>query len=191
MKAVKRAKIAYIIASSLMIALGLLFIIFPRETTAAACYVLGAVMILFGLAKIVGYFSKDLFRLAFQFDLALGLMAIILGVLVICYPNALQAMLPYVVGVYAIIDGIAKFQISVDAKRFGYKKWWILIVFALLTTAAGVLLIVYPAAGTDVLLILLGISLILDGAENLYTVLYCVKVFKNFKKDAEEFADVR
>lgn len=183
MKFVKCAKIAYIVSSVLMIALGLVLIIWPQIGLKIACYVVGAVACLFGIAKIVGYFSKDLFRLAFQFDLSLGILAILLGAVIIITPDTLGAALPYIFGIYALIDGIAKLQISIDAKRFGLKNWWILIMLSVLTCGAGILLMVYPNAGATLILILLGVSLIADGIENLCTVIYTVKVLKNFNSD--------
>lgn len=187
---VKRAKISYIVISCMMIVLGTVLIAVPQIGSNIVCYILGGTAILFGAAKIVGYLSKDLFRLAFQFDLSLGILLMLLGTLVICFANALYAVLPYIFGVYAIIDGIAKLQISIDAKRFGFRHWWTLVLLAIATSVAGVLSITYDLLARDALLIWLGILLICDGIENLCTVIYTVKVFKNCKKIINEDENV-
>jgi len=188
---VQRAKIYYIVVSCLMIALGLALIIFPQMGLNIVCYTVGALAILFGVAKIVGYFSKDLFRLAFQFDLSLGILSVLMGILVICFANAdtWYVALPYIFGVYAIIDGIAKLQTAIDAKRFGLRNWWGLVLLAILTSVAGVLSIMYDMIARDAILIWLGILLLCDGIENLCTVIYTVKTFKNYKKVAKEVKD--
>lgn len=43
------------------------------------CRVIGAVSLFYGVSKILGYFSHDLYNLAFQFDLALGVFTLIFG----------------------------------------------------------------------------------------------------------------
>ena len=68
----KAAKIGYIILSVLYCVLGILLITMPELSITALGILLGIGMIVFGIVKIVGYFSKDLFRLAFQYDLAFG-----------------------------------------------------------------------------------------------------------------------
>lgn len=188
MKLVKGAKIAYIVSSALLMCLGLVLIIWPAIGLKIACYIVGALAILFGVAKILGYFSKDLFRLAFQFDFTLGIIAILLGILTIILPSVVDdeifaIVLAYIVGIYTIIDGIAKIQTSVDAKRFGFVNWWVLILLAALTCAAGVLLLIFPLIGAEVVLVMTGVSLLVDGIENICTVAYMVKVFKNFKPE--------
>ncbi len=40
-------------------------------------------LIIYGVTKLSGYFAKDLFQLAFQFDLALGIVSIVLGIIII------------------------------------------------------------------------------------------------------------
>ena len=75
----KTAKIGCIGVSIILFLFGLLLVINPTEYGRAIGTVAGASMIVFGIFKLVGYFSKDLFRLAFQYDLAFGILLISLG----------------------------------------------------------------------------------------------------------------
>ena len=70
------AKIGYIVMSVLFCAAGILFIAAPELSVSIIGVCIGVAMILFGIVKLIGYFSKDLFRLAFQFDLELSLIHI-------------------------------------------------------------------------------------------------------------------
>ena len=54
----------------MLCALGILLVALPDFSAELFCRILGIIMLLFGLIKMIGYFSKDLYRLAFQFDLA-------------------------------------------------------------------------------------------------------------------------
>ena len=80
---IKAAKIGYIMISILLCVLGIVLIAVPDFSVTLLCRLGGGIMVLFGLVKIVGYCSKDLYRLAFQFDLAFGILLVALGVILI------------------------------------------------------------------------------------------------------------
>ena len=87
MDLIKKAKHAYITISVIMLVLGLVLLIWPKMSLSVLCYLIGAMLIIGGVVKLVGYFSKDLYRLAFQFDLAFGILSILLGVVFIIHPE--------------------------------------------------------------------------------------------------------
>lgn len=55
----------------------------PIKAINVLCKIFGVVLILLGAVKILGYFTKDIFQLAFQFDFALGIISAILGIVLI------------------------------------------------------------------------------------------------------------
>lgn len=69
-KRIQTAKTGYIIMSLLSCVLGILLIAVPGFSVALLCRIGGAFLILFG---VVGYFSHDIYHLAFQYDLAFGI----------------------------------------------------------------------------------------------------------------------
>ena len=71
-----------------------------------------------------------------------------------------------------------KIQTSHDAKLFGPVYWWGILVFGILSCICGLLLIMNPFEGASALMILLGISLIADGIQNLWITAYTVKSMK-------------
>ena len=72
LKQLKLAKNGYIIMSVLFMVLGACLIIWPDCSMAVFCTAVGIMLIVYGLIKILGYFSRDIYCLAFQFDLAFG-----------------------------------------------------------------------------------------------------------------------
>lgn len=172
------AKWFYIAVSAAMIIAGVLFIVFPSVSAVAICCAVGILLTLFGIVKIASYFSNDLFRLAFQFDLALGIFSVAAGVLIILHPGNIAAVMPVIIGVFVLIDGAMKIQTSHDAKLFGLVYWWGILIFGILSCVCGLLLILNPFEGASALMILLGISLIADGIQNLWITAYTVKNIK-------------
>lgn len=176
MKFVRNAKYSYIITSALMIVLGLLLVIFPSISATVVCYLAGGMVTLFGIVKLVGYFSKDMFRLAFQFDFAMGIGALIAGILMLIHPHNVVRLIPIIVGVFILIDGALKLQTARDAKRFGMKGWWSILILAILTCIGGLFLIIDPFKGASALMILLGATFMMYGIQNLAVTAYTVRV---------------
>lgn len=136
-------------------------------------------MMLFGLVKIIGYCSKDLYRLAFQFDLAFGILFVVLGFILIIRTDAMVNLICIVMGICVLADALLKIQISIDSRAFGIKKWWLILAMAILTGVAGFLLTFRPSESIQIIMILFGIVLITEGVLNLITILITVKIIRH------------
>ena len=169
MNIVKKAKCIHIVISAILMAVGLCLILWPVSF-------IGAVCVLIGVAKLIGYFSNDIYRLAFQFDLALGIFTILLGVLLLSHAEAVITAIPVLTGLYVIVDCVFKLQTAFDARRFGLRGWWAILLGALLAGLCGVLLILNPFAGSRILFTFLGVSLMADGLLNICITANTVKV---------------
>lgn len=180
------AKIGYIVLSSLFCAAGILFIAAPELSVSIIGVCIGVAMILFGIVKLIGYFSKDLFRLAFQFDLEFGILMTILGVIVLFNPKNLMAFICVALGIFILLDGLFKIRITMDSKQFGIKSWWLILALAIITGVLGVFLIYDSVIGARTLSVLLGLTLLSEGALNLYTVISTVLIVKNQMPDVIE-----
>ncbi len=179
----KTAKIGYIVLSAVLCVLGLVLILFPEFSASMLGVACGIVLILFGIVKLVGYFSRDLYRLAFQYDLACGCLLILLGAVMLLRPDSLLNFICVALGIYILTDGLFKIQIAVDARRFGLRRWWLILTEAILAAILGLVLIFRLTDSTRVLTVLLGITMLAEGILNLSTVITAVKIVKNQKPD--------
>ena len=85
----RAAKIGYIVMSAALCVLGILLICLPEVFSGLIGVLIGIILIVFGAVRMAGYFSKDLYRLAFQHDLTSGIILIALGVIVLITPASL------------------------------------------------------------------------------------------------------
>ena len=177
------AKVGYIVISAVLGLLGIFLMRQPDISTAAVGTAAGVLLVIFGIIRLIGYFSRDLYRLAFQFDLAVGILLLILGIILLTKPQNLLHFLCVVTGMYVTADGLMKLQTAHDAHRFGIASWWMILAAALLTSAAGVCLLVRPAQSVRIGMQLFGAVLLAEGLLNLLTVLVTVKIVRNQKPD--------
>lgn len=174
---VKSAKITNVISAGLMFLSGLVLLLFPDlDKLPAQRFLLGSLFALVGATKLFGYFSNDLYRLAFQFDLAIGSLCELLALLLLFFTQRIWVLMPTLISVYVILDSLFKIQTALDARRFGMKRWlWMLLSAAVLCVAGGFALcsvlkeLFRPAAAV-------GIALMTAGLVNAFITAYTVRV---------------
>lgn len=182
----RTAKTGYIVMSVLLCVFGLILIFLPGLSANVLGVICGILIIAFGIFKLVGYFSRDLYRLAFQYDLAFGVLLILLGGVLLFRPAAIISFFCAAIGVAVLADGLLKIQMAIDAKRFGLRRWWLILVEAIITAVFGTLLLFRPSESISIITILLGLSLLAEGLLNLSTALTAVKIIKNQQPDVIE-----
>ena len=189
----RAAKTGYIVMSVVFCVVGVLFIALPARSAVMIGRVLGAAMAAFGVVKLVGYFSRDLYRLAFQYDLEFGILLIALGVIVLLRTNGVMDFICIAAGVSILADGLFKIQIAIDARRFGIRDWWLILLLAVVTGGVGLLLVFRPWESVQVLTVLLGAALLAEGVLNLCVAVSTVKIVKNQRPDVieTEYFEVR
>lgn len=184
---VKEVRIIHVIVSALLFFSGIFLIAWPDIGGIAARWLVGANFVLTGAVRILGYFSNDLYRLAFQYDLAIGGLSAILGVLIFMYPDNVPELLPYVLGTYIILDGLFKLQTAFDARQFGMKKWIGLLISAAAVSVCGIAVLVGATAWDRV--ILSGVALAVDAAENIWNTMATVRIRAKGKDRFEDLLE--
>lgn len=178
-KLIRAAKISYILVSLLFCVLGLLMILRPNLSGSVIGIVAGCMLIAFGIVKLVGYFSRDLYSLAFQFDMAFGILLMALGAILIAHADRAMIYLCLVLGISIMADGLFKLQTALDARRFGLKSWWLILTLGILAGLIGIVAAFHPAQSATVLVVLLGVSMLAEGMLNLSVALLAVKTLRN------------
>ena len=153
----KIARNGYIVMAVIFCALGIFLMANPEGAMKTICVLAGVLFIADGIIKIIGYFSRDFYCLAFQFDLGFGILMIAMGVLILA-------------------DALLRIQMSVEAKKFGLNLWWAILIVAIVTGVFGMLLLIDPAGGARLTVIFTGIAFLLEGILKLCVVIYTVKL---------------
>lgn len=179
----KIAKYGYILVSIIFCAVGIAMILSPAPSVTVIGNFFGISMLAFGCVKLVGYFSKDLFRLAFQYDLEFGILLLILGVITLIKPGNVMNFICISLGICILTDSLFKVKIALEARGFGVRAWWLTLALSILAGIAGLLLVLRPA---EAMMILLGISLLAEGILNLSVAISLVKIVRNQMPDVVE-----
>ena len=175
---IQTIKRSYIVISVLLCAIGLWMAFMPDLPLAAISIIIGMVLGVTGVVKLIGYLSRDLYQLAFQFDLAFGILLMALSAAMFLHPEHVISSLCIILGITILTDGLLKIQTSIDARRFGLGTWWLILLAAIPAGAAGMVLMLRPSRSAQTLTILMGVALLAEGILSLCVALCAVKVIK-------------
>ena len=170
MEAMKKVKAVYSGFAACLIILGSVLLIRHAMTMEIFCIICGVLLILFGIVRLVGYFSRDLLQLAFQFDFAMGNVSCLIGIVMLFRSENLMDAMIIGMGLFMLVDALLRIQTAFDAKKIGVERWWIILIVALSTAVIGALLFLGSYQRTQAVVMLIGLNLIIDGILNLYVV---------------------
>lgn len=178
----KTVKTVYSAVAVLECILGLVMLCYPGFSLSALGIILGIGLVLFGVVELIAYFSGSAPLILSRNVLAGGIFFIILGVLVLTNPLGLMNFICIVIGVGILADSLFKLQSVLDVRQFMSRgSWWLAFAALLLSVLAGILLVFWPGESGRALIVLLGIGLLLNGAFNIFDVVYVTRYVKEFK----------
>ena len=121
----------------------------------------------------------------------LGIIFAVIGAWIILKPEMIIMAVPVIVGILIIIHGLHNIIQAVDLKREGYEKWWLALLFGVLTVLFGALLIYNPFGAVEVVVRMIGIFMIYDGVSDIWIISRLSKIRKIKEKIVDaEFIDV-
>ena len=164
----KSFKVPMIVLAIIYIVVGAVLIIWPEPARHIICYALGALLVLFGVYRIMAYFIADL-PLQMQFGVAIGIASILGGLLLLFKADAIVAGFGIFVGVALIVDSILRLQTALDIRRIGGGHWAPVFLCALTMLALGVLLLFNPFKAVVTATIIGGVALVVEGALTIWS----------------------
>jgi uncharacterized membrane protein HdeD (DUF308 family) len=91
-----------------------------------------------------------------------GLLALILGMVILVIPQAAAVFLVLFIGAYALVDGVFALSVAIINKPKHRDRWWLLIE-GIIGIVAGTAMLVTPAIATIILIYIIGSWALLTG----------------------------
>ena len=142
--------------------LGLLMVIFPETINDIINYIIGGLLMLFGIDYIVRYLSNNKVTTYSKYSLTVGIVPIICGVFLICNPEVLVSIIPFVAGMIILMDAFEKLKHAIDLKKMKYDEWWVDLIVAILFIVFCIIVIMNPFDAAKLLIRILGIFFLVD-----------------------------
>lgn len=181
------AKLAYATLAALWCVLGgWLWITPARPDPAVLARLIGSGLLLFGTVRLLGYLARNLYRLAFQDDVPLGVGAVLVGAGLLWRPDADSAFLSGSLGVLFLLDALFKGRAARQAGRFGIRCWRWLCLFAAGDLLAALWLLMTPLDSQKAL----GAALLAEGLLHVGMAAGTIKIIHNQVPDSRDREEV-
>jgi uncharacterized membrane protein HdeD (DUF308 family) len=175
-----------IFISCLLIVISLFMILKPVTVLSVIIIMFGYILVADGLIHFVSYFSiRDEYRY-FSYELAQAILDVILGFIVVCNVSSIEQVLPFVLGIWIILDGILKLQIAFNIRGIRDTKWGTMLAFSIISIVLGAAIMINPGSSMDIIIKLSGVVLLITQLFSIYDDVYIltqVKEVSNIVKD--------
>lgn len=160
----------FIIASIAYIVLGVFMIAKSKAVADGINVVFGVAMLIYGIINVISFFlNKDSEENLFM-ELALGVIAVGLGIFSLVAQPLMMKILFYAIGAILIIDGVVNLKRAFNLKSMGYHRWNVFLIGAFIGVLLGILCIVFYRLIPDAIVVFYGISLVYEGVASLVTI---------------------
>ena len=175
-----------IISSLLLFLFGLVLAVNAEGFIKSITVAIGVVLLLIGVFPVIDYFRYRKDGLGASVGLISGIFSIVCGLMLLINEDLLMILKPVFIGVWMIINGINKIQVSFEIKDLGEKSWIITFIYSILIIVLGGYFIVNPISGATTVTSFIGIILCIYAVLDIIDcVIIKVKV-KSFKKELDK-----
>ena len=156
-----------ILLSVVMIILGLLLILWPGKTLELAAKILGIALLVGAVVSGVSWY-RDRHQSGGDYaSLAVGILCLLAGLIVLVAPRSIISMLPKLIGVVIVINGVLNLAQAMDMRKMDAGGWIGAAVLAVLTIVAGLFLIFFAFSAMKAAVMVIGGIILYNGVSNL------------------------
>ena len=154
---IKKSGLISLIPSAVFLFLGIIIVNHPEGTIKFVLYILGALLMAFGVIRLNTYYSlREKFQY-YDFNLMLGSLCFLIGLVIIVFGNTIALFFGIIIGLWIVLGSINRIHIALKLKDCGISYWYVSFVVALLILISGLYVVFSP----KLLLVTVGAILII------------------------------
>ena len=180
----KSLKMTFILAAVLYVALGVALLIWPDVSLTLLCYLLGGVLLAYGVITIVSFFLHDSAMGTFRLELVLGILAAALGVLFLLRPAFILSVTSDILGIYIAIDSLINLKRATELYRLNYRQWWVSLLLSLVGIVMAMVILFYPFQTQLLLFRVIGGVFAYTGVSDLWALFKVSRLTRELRKRA-------
>ena len=166
--------------------IGIIDLVNPEKMLNIIAYALGISAIVCGLIFVIVYMARDVKYNLNNNDFISGLVAVVVGIVILLKWQQFMELLPVVLGVLIIVSGCIKLQDAIDLKKLKHPAFVMMLVMALVFIVFGSVLVANPFKSEIILMRLIGVSLIIAGMTDLFTSVFFDGIRRSYQPEVIE-----
>ena len=128
--------------------------------------------------------SKDAVYTSYSFISEIFM--VVAGLIIILNTELIASIIPILIGIVMIINGVSKIQFSLVLKRENIKSFPVSLALAIVITCCGIIFITNPFKGAVAITKIIGMVIILYSILDMFDFLFIHKNVKNNQKETNE-----
>ena len=156
-----------IILGIVALAIGILALVFPEGVIVTIAVLFGIALFVIGILRLATSFSSDLPSSARSANAVIGIIALILGLLILFFPTFAGLSLVILLGIGLFIYGIGRLAVGSVASNMSGGLRALVIIFGIIVAVFGLLIIFVPAVGVFTYAFFVSIAFLLIGIDSL------------------------
>ena len=178
----KNMTVSFVFLSVLYLMLGVVLLLWPTLVMDIISYAFGAILLLYGLFAIIGFYRSEDRRGGAFLGLFLGIVAAAVGAIMVLYPPLIQSIIPVILGLYIAIDGLLSLKRTLELQRMDYARWNVNLILSVISAALGIFVVFHPLLTEAALFRVIGIVLLYAGVSDLWTIFQLSQWTKEYRK---------
>lgn len=166
-----KKKFGDILISLIMLGIGISLFMWAEKVTETVAIAFGCGLILYGLINGIGAYKSEQKNAA---ALVMAVTCFVVGLILVIRPNIVSEIISFVIGIYILISGIIKLNITMDNKSSS--KYKISLWLGIAEIVIGVLCILGKVLIPNIVLKFVGILLIIFGVVNIASTIILPKI---------------
>jgi len=166
-----KGKTSLISACVVYLILGLVLLFFPGLTAGLMCTAAGCLLLLYGVITVIGFFAhRGGTSYALQAELILGVVSAVVGIFLLTHSDFIISIIPIILGLYILIDGLVNLKRSFDLRALGYAPWTTPLVMSILSLVLAAFILTHPFGTGLTLWRIIGGSFVYQGVSDLLSI---------------------
>lgn len=178
MELLKKFKKSFYAVSVIYILIGLIMFLNPHFVSDAVNYVIGGLVVLYGIVYVISLYQKKDYEEYGKFDLLAGVFCISFGLFLILNKDILISLIPFCLGVILLMDSITGIIRSLNFRKLGMGKWWISLIINILFLGFSLYFIIMAKEISELFIRIIGVFLVLDAILDITTYIILNKYLK-------------
>lgn len=167
-----------LLVSVLLIILALFLIFKPGLSINIVMIALGMVLAFYGVVQTISYFSHIKEITFFNFQLVIGMISLLAGLVFIFNPSFINSILPLAIGVWIVIKSITSLQLALNIRNTGTNNWITMLLLSIVTFILGIVIVINPFQAMETAVAICGGFLLVSELINVFETVYMMKMIK-------------
>lgn len=169
-----------IVTSVIIFVLGVFLFIQPDTIIHMISIVFGGIILVPGITTLIDYFKNK-----YQPSLITGVVTVIIGMILIINTKLVASILPFILGIFFIVNGINRLQYALELRKSNNKNFVASLVISIVIILSGILFVINPFGGALVITKVMGIFMIIYSILDIANSIIIKREVRNVEKVIE------